>query len=305
MREFEVYSPEDIIAANLAESAARQAKLYEQEYAHLRELAVEMVSDEDLHEWIASLPDHRLAPAEGNGLDGAIQKKERTRRCVILALEIARLYEKSHMLSPAAFFPDAEPIPPSAQGHILYQRNSYTDEAFLRFSALLGRPAAAYTHSYPASCEAVFNQEAEYCILPIENSSEGHLVGFARLLEQYDLKIAATCDISGNGAAHSTRFALVRRNLLPIITHAGSKTMLDLRLDRIAPSEIGEHFMAADLCGLKLHRMDTLPDPVNAKEIQLYLSFFTDGAHLLPFLFYLAMEAPSLAHIGLYPHITH
>ncbi len=305
MREFEVYSPEDIIAANLAETASRQSLLYEQEYAHLRELAVEMTSGEkDLHEWIASLPDHRLPPAEGVGMAGCIQKKERTRRCVILTYEIAKLCEKAHTLSPAVFFPDAEPIPSTAQGHVIYQRNSYTDEAFLRFSTLLGRPTASYTHSYPASCEAVLHREAEYCILPIESSSEGHLVGFARLLEQYDLKIAATCDILGNAGARSTRFALVRRNLLPIITHAGSESMLDLRLDGILPEEIGELLMAAELCGLRPHRMNTLPDPINIGRIQLYLSFFTDHAHMEAFLFYLAMEAPPLAYIGLYPHIT-
>ncbi len=306
MREFETYSPEDIIAANLAEAAARQFRLYEQEYAHLRELATEIAAEEDLHELIASLPDHSLPPIKSfGGLADGIQRKERTRRCVLLAYEIARISCPGQASLAAAFFSDAEPISPSSQNHILYQRNGYTNEAFLQFSSLLGKPSAAYTHSYPASCEAVFHGEAEYCILPIESSSEGYLVGFAHLLEQYDLKIAATCDILGSGSARSTRFALVRRNLLPILSHPQSTEILDLRIGRISPCEMGEIWTAASMCGLTPHRIDTLPDPNLSGDVQLHLSLFTKDSELGAFLFYLAMEAPYIVPVGLYPNITH
>ncbi len=306
MRKFETYSPTDIISANLAENARRQSILHEQEYAHLRELANDIAVEEDLHELIASLPDHRLSsPVGENDLLTNIQKRERARQCVVLAHEIARVAANRHSLSPAVFFPDPEDLPVTARGHIIYQRNSYTNEAFLRFSSLPGRATASYAHSYLASCEAVYNKEAEYCILPIENSSEGHLVGFARLLEQFDLKIAASCDILGNGSARSTRFALIRRNLLPILSPENARMLFEMQISGTHTPFAAEILSAAEICGLSIHRIDSLPHLSDPTDTLLHIAFFTDGADLAAFLFYLAMEAPQAIPVGLYPHLTH
>jgi len=45
MDDFRVYSPEDIIAANLREAVGRYDRFCEQETAHLRELAIELAGE--------------------------------------------------------------------------------------------------------------------------------------------------------------------------------------------------------------------------------------------------------------------
>ncbi len=132
MREFDVYSPVDVISANLAEIRERQLLLGEQELAHLHELAVEICSVARLPELLAALPDHRLGRMEPHAPSLLSPSSlERTRRTVLLCREIARIAQEKKELPLGFFFPESERLPVSAPQRIIYQRNSYTNEAIL------------------------------------------------------------------------------------------------------------------------------------------------------------------------------
>lgn len=61
MEQFHDYSPEDIILSNLKEASIRHGRIFEQELAHLAELAKELVKNQpDESEILSTLPDFQL-----------------------------------------------------------------------------------------------------------------------------------------------------------------------------------------------------------------------------------------------------
>lgn len=301
------YSPENVIAENLHELTARADILGEQEIAHLCELAKEIASGNDIADLLSSLPYNRIpsiSPTSNSLADNAeLLSRSRTlleaRQCMILCLTLyEELRENENLL--AALFPDAEEIAPNANGRIVYQRNRYTDDAYLSFANLVQDARAAYVHSFLAACEEVYNGHCEYCILPLENAVEGELVGFAKLISQYDLKIAACCDIMGTDASRQTRFALLRRNMLPLLAKDLKKNeFFRFSLPVLQSASVSDILSAAKFYGLQFISMNTLPQGESA---YFNLTFAIRGGDIYPFLLYLATVAPQYTPIGIYSH---
>ena len=301
------YSPENVIAENLHELTARADILGEQEIAHLCELAKEIASGNDIADLLSSLPYNRIpsiSPASNSLADNAeLLSRSRTlleaRQCMILCLTLyEELRENENLL--AALFPDAEEIAPTANGRIVYQRNRYTDDAYLSFANLVQDARAAYVHSFHAACEEVYNGHCEYCILPLENAVEGELVGFAKLISQYDLKIAACCDIMGTDASRQTRFALLRRNMLPLLAKDLKRNeFFRFSLPVLQSVSVSDILSAAKFYGLQFISMNTLPQGESA---YFNLTFSIRGGDIYPFLLYLATVAPQYTPIGIYSH---
>lgn len=308
MRDFETYSPEGVIAENLQELTERADLLGEQEIAHLYELAVEIAQTDDLADLLSSLPYYRISPADpsADALTNNAELLSRARRllearqCMILCRALyEKLCDREHLLP--ALFPDAEEIAPHASGRIVYQRSSYTDNAYLAFASLVPDARAAYAHSSHAACEEVFNGHCEYCILPIENAVEGELIGFAKLISKYDLKIAACCDIADADTSRRTRFAILRRNMLPLfISDAEKNGFFRCSLPEELATSVADILMAANFYGLHLATLNTLPQGEN---FHFNVTFDIHGGDLYPFLLYLATVAPQYTPIGIYSHI--
>lgn len=311
MRSFETYSPEGVIAENLQELTERADLLGEQEIAHLRELAIEIAQGDDLSDLLSSLPYYRITPTAPltNILTNNREQLSRSRmllesrQCMLLC---GALYEELCNREPLlpALFPDAEEVAPHAVGRIVYQRNSYTDDAYLAFATLVPDARAAYAHSFHAACEDVFNGHCEYCILPIENAVEGELISFAKLIAQFDLKIAATCDIAGADASRKTRFALLRRNMLPILTPDTEKNgFFRLSIPSQSAALMAEVLSAANFFGLTFLFANTLPIDKEGAMAYFNLTFDIRGGDLYPFLLYLTTVVPQYVPIGIYSQI--
>jgi len=310
-KDFATYSPENVIAENLEELTRRADLLGELEIAHLRELAIEIAQGDDIADLLSSLHDYRIspiAPCENilpNNAELLLSSRKmlEARQCMIFC---KALYEEVRNREPLlhALFPDAVEISPNATGRIVYQRSSYTDDAYLTFASLVPDARAAYAHSFQAACEEVFNGHCEYCILPIENAVEGELIGFAKLISQYDLKIAASCDIVGTDASRKTRFALLRRNVLPLFSSNIEKNeSFRFSLPSQSASLVADVLSAANFFGLAFLSANTLPIHKEGAIACFNLTFDIRGGNLYPFLLYLAMIAPQYTLIGIYSHI--
>jgi prephenate dehydratase len=314
MADFLAYSPEDVIDANLRETAERMNVTLEQEMAHLRELAAEIVTENGLTpDFLAALPDHRpprfdsrasLLPqnadmAERFGAAYGVWKS------VLLCSELHTLLSAQKALSPDDFFMEAEELSDTAQGRIIYQRNSYADSAYLQFAPILSHPRAVYTHSFETVCEEVYNGSCEYCILPLENTTEGPLTSFTRLIDRYALKIAATCDVPTTDGTRITRFALLRRGLTPTIRIKSSLRYFECALPLDMSPSAADLLCAAQHCGLKLCRLDLRSHQTeNGLRPTTHFVFEAEDEHLMVFLLYLAMEAPHFDPVGLYSQLS-
>lgn len=313
MRDFSTYSPEGVIAENLQELTERGDLISEQEIAHLRELAIEIAEGDDLADLLSSLPYYRVTLEEPSaialrdnvGILSRSRKLLEARQCMVLCQKLyEQLQNREHLLS--ALFPDLDEIAPHAAGRIVYQRSSYTDNAYLAFATLVPGARAAYAHSFHAACEEVCRGHCEFCILPLENAVEGELIGFAKLIAQYELKIAAVCDIAGSDASRKTRFALLRRNILPFFASETDKNgFFRCSVPQSLSQSVADVLSAASFFGLSLLSVNTLPIQKDEDEEKtcLNLTFDLRGGDLYPFLLYLATVVPQYTPIGIYSHI--
>ncbi|MBE6557640.1 MAG: hypothetical protein E7661_01320 [Ruminococcaceae bacterium] len=217
-------------------------------------------------------------------------------------------------------------LPAAAKGRIAYMTGSFVDKAYIRFAEELPHCRAAGFHSFIDACEEVWGGLCEYCILPLENSVEGKLPGFAKLMVKYRLHIIAVCDVTGTGGRgeETTRFALLRladedraAEISPLATRDHPVTHIEL-LHTTASPGFSEIVAAAEFCGLSLARADTLP----AEELYPLLSgnsfsadkepvaplistvWETEKSALSAFLCYLSLEASDDPILGLYPHLS-
>ena len=309
--DFATYSPENVIAENLQELTRRADLLGELEIAHLRELAIEIAQSDDLADLLSSLHDYRISPSAPceniltNNAELLLRSRKmlEVRQCMIFCKALyEELRDREQLLH--ALFPDTEEIASNAAGRIVYQRSSYADDAYLAFASLVPDARAAYAHSFHAACEEVFNGHCEYCILPIENAVEGELIGFAKLIAQFDLKVAASCDIVGADASRKTRFALLRRNVLPLFAPDTEKNgFFRFSLPSQSASLVADVLSAANFFGLAFLSANTLPIDKEGVMACFNLTFHIRGGDLYPFLLYLATVAPQYTPIGIYSQI--
>lgn len=310
MRDFREYSPEDIILANLRETSNRRDMLTEQELAHLRELATEILASGDLQEILSSLSERRIPDTEPY-TDALEQNKEalsslhrfqRAQRSILLCSILCPLLTAEKGLSTEAFFPDALLHEPSEHVRVTYPKSSYTDSAYLALSPFLGEARAVYSHSFPFACEEVYNGLCDYCILPLENSTEGMLAVFLRLILRYELKIAATCEVENHSEGKTTRFALLHKGMRLTSSPTPSELQFAMALPDASVAELTDLPGAASFFGLSLCAACFLPKESRDGRTA-YLAFSLPPSEIDAFLLYLSMEIPQYIPVGLYPNI--
>ena len=200
------------------------------------------------------------------------------------------------------------PLPPSARGRIAYMPAAFADKAYLALSAAVESPRAVAASGFVDACEEVRGGLCEFCILPLESNHGGKLTAFTRLLLRYNLRIKAVCDLE-NGAAEGqiTRFALLcadREGFFPSPLRPprnGEPLYLELIHTGESPS-LSHLLAAAEFCGIRLSRVDTLPRFEELGSESPLLSCVLDIADGdLPTLRrFLSLEASEDTVIGLY-----
>ncbi len=199
-------------------------------------------------------------------------------------------------------------ISPAHGISVAYLQNSYSDEAFSAFSEYLCRadskddiPDRILCDDLASVCEAVENGSAAYCILPIENISDGRLSGVRRLLFRYDLRIAQTVTLRESGMV----FALLRKNLGRIAAAKEGPIFYEFSLSDSQKTRLGEILHAAEFLGLSVHKIDSVLLSHSSAgcvyDILLSCRDNISAAHRLScFILYLILEAPDFSPIGIY-----
>ena len=200
------------------------------------------------------------------------------------------------------------PLPPSVRGRIAYMPAAFADKAYLALSTAVDHPRSVSVPSFVDACEEVRSGLCEFCILPLESSHGGKMTAFTRLLLRYNLQITAICDLE-NGAAEGqiTRFALLsadHEGHFPYPQHPpknGEPLYLELIHTGESPS-LTDLLIAAEICGMKLCRVDTLPRFEELDSDFPLLSCVLDVADgdLPTFRRFLSLEASEDTVIGLY-----
>jgi len=304
------FVPADITSHNLNRLDSDFSGGLDARRAHLRELALSISKacegTDELLEVLAgfgsSVPfTPRTIPENSDflraGFNG-LTFLEQTELCKMLS------HASQSLMKLSDFFPPDEPIPLIARSTVAYLQNTFTDRAFHVFSTILPRARAQYHDSYPSICEAVAGGNCEACILPIEHAHDGKLNGFYRLIERYDLKIACTCSLSQADSVES-RFALLKKNVSTTLPRQRSGCCFELSITPGSGTSIAALLNVAELCALRLRRVDTLPLEYTDDEFAFHVVLSADSdAAFLPFLLFLTLKMPQYNPIGIFPHIS-
>ena len=192
-------------------------------------------------------------------------------------------------------------IAAGSHGKISLVRNKYNEIAFSRFSRILKRPKEIFVSSFTAACEDVYDSESEFCILPIENGQNGRLFGFYSMLDRYELKICAVCELDGEDEV-GAKYALVGRSApdrIPKNANWGYEFSVISGSGR-ALSEISG---VSRIFGAELLKIDSLPVEYDSGLQKYYFTFDIPEANISAFDLFLSEEYSGYTSVGVYPTV--
>ena len=308
--------------SNLEILIARQDRVSESVLAILSELCDAILRDaegdpdtvDSILLSLQSIPDEEASEISDHPITASISPINREALTKLSArsglharlLLYAMLEERTSSGAPREKIPSA--LPQSVRGRIAYMPAVFADKAYLALSAVVENPRAAATASFVDACEEVRGGLCEFCILPLESSHSGKLTAFTRLIRRYNLQITAVCDLE-NGAADGqiTRFALLRaacEGYFPTPLHSPSDgESLYLELIHVGESpSLTDLLTAAEFCGIRLCRVDTLPrfEEFDAEGSPVSCVLDVAGGDLSTFRRFLSLEASEDTVMGLY-----
>ncbi len=179
---------------------------------------------------------------------------------------------------------------------IVYRKAYGADVAFEKFASVIPDASAVYRDSFAHVCDAVAVGDADMCILPYENTADGKLSGFYRLIESYELKIAASCMVRSNDRDDETRYLLLSPSLSGLSEISGI-TDFELSLVDRDGTALSSLMAAASLLGVRIKSVDTF----RSGEYTVFdVRSSADCERLDALILYLKMEAAEFSPLGLY-----
>ena len=265
----------------------------------------ELQRDVCLRQWMAhTVQQNVTADPEAlyhafSGESDALRPKDRAMFCLYLS----RHTDPKAATALHSVLPMAEQAAPGSHGKVALVRNRLNEEALRIFSQSITAAKPSYLPSFADTCEDVFDNRCEFGILPIENTADGRLFGFYNMLDRYELRICATCQLETEHTVGSVRYALVGKNP-PTRIPKHSQWLLECAI----VTEIGEFpkdiFEVLPTFGASLVKIDSLPVPYDDGLHKIYFTIQIPKETANAFHFYLTMEHSRYSLIGFYPNLN-
>lgn len=198
----------------------------------------------------------------------------------------------------------AETAASGSHGRIALVRNRYNEEAFSMFEHSVQGAKPEFFSSFSDACEEVFDNLCEYCILPVENTGDGRLFGFYSMIDRYELKICAVCELETETTSETIRYALIGKHLpqrIPKSAHWNFECYVSTEAEEF-PYDI---FRVAPIFEATPIKIDSLPVLYDDRANRMYLTFHLPRHMAYAFDLYLSKEHPRYTAIGLYPILEH
>ncbi len=183
----------------------------------------------------------------------------------------------------------------AAEGEtVSYVRSAVADDAYLTFASSMTTPKVLYAHEFTEACENVYYDRSAYCLLPVENTSDGRLAGFRSLILKYGLKIASVCRVKAPLAEEETVFALLKKSLS---FETGGTRYFEFQ---VTAEDLLSLLFAAEACGMKLCGIASVAG--NHSRYDLVMQIAEDG--FCGFLSLLHLEYPDFSPLGIYTELN-
>ncbi len=191
-------------------------------------------------------------------------------------------------------------IQEAGNGIIAYSKNTLSDRAYKVFAKHVTSARVLYPSDFTAVCEAVYYEKAEYCILPLENSTDGRLSGFYNLISKYELFVCMCTDIYNAEGDGYTRFALCKKEHFPIIPHKKDTHMYGEFM--ITPNDnnsVCDILFGVDYLGARVVKADCVP-AFGDSEYCMYVTLDCNESELFRVIMYFSIEQIRYLPVGVY-----
>ncbi len=230
-------------------------------------------------------------------LSATDEKSELTK--ALFCRTYAQLHPKDAALRPEALFGLDETPPAGAHGKIAFVRNRYNERAYERFSDSVVGAKPLHSSGFSEACDEVYNGNASYAILPIENSTSGRLFSFYAIMDRYELKICAITEIESDDGSENVRYALVGRSA-PRAFGKSAVCALECSLTREDGSHLADLLQTASELGATARKIDFLPLEYDYSFYRVFCTFQLSVTDAAAFGLYLLLSYPNYNPIGFY-----
>lgn len=170
--------------------------------------------------------------------------------------------------------------------------------AFETFAKSMKNVSAQSEESFSASCDSTAGGDSDYCIIPIENSSDGRLGSFYRLIEKNGLYIVMSYRYVSPDGENYTRFALCCGKMTHIALDG--ETYLHFHLTADGLDTLEDILRAGRFFGLRIVRADMIPSSVAGRDNSIDFIFAVENGDLAGFVCFLKLEYPQFSVTGIY-----
>ena len=202
----------------------------------------------------------------------------------------------------AIFIGTDEPIPAGAHSKISFVKNRFNELAYEKLSKGITSPKPEYVSSFAESCESITDGTCEFCILPISNSTDGHMKSFYSMLDRYELKISASTDIEDD--IGTVKYARIAKACKPIdLKDKTAKYIFEFSVISSDGEFLAPLFTVADLAQATPLSIDSIPVEYASHLKRFFFTFSLTPQNATPFRLYVALKFQNYTPIGIYKEI--
>ena len=212
---------------------------------------------------------------------------------------LAEISDRPSSLSDRDLFGDGDDALAGTHGKIAYVKNTFNDKAFGHFSKSIKNPKSVFVQSFTDACEEVFNNYAEYCILPISNTEDGRLFRFYSMLERYDLKIVKSFVTEKDDLSGNICFCLAGRHA-DLSLSKSKGLVFEFSLVRSSGDLLTKVGEIISLFGADILSVDTASVRYDDNASRYYFSVSAPISKLRAIALYLTLEYPDYTPIGIF-----
>lgn len=218
--------------------------------------------------------------SKANGTENANLALEKTVVCQVLAERFPEIInrQKFFLQSPLSSQIKTAKI-------AFWKGNRLSHQGFEQFSMLFSSAKALVSESFSEVCEQVVGQTSDFGILPIENTTDGRLSVFYKMLDKNDLKICAVCDVEDMENDTQTRLALISKSVSAI--ESDLPRFLEFSFVSSDRERLRELLSVAEYFRTDLIRLSSLPISYRSEVGIDTVTFALKNETVLPYLIYL------------------
>lgn len=202
----------------------------------------------------------------------------------------------------AIFIGSDEPTPAGAHSKISFVKNRFNELAYEKLSKGITNPKPEYVSSFVESCESITDGTSEFCILPISNSTDGHMKSFYSMLDRYELKISASTDVDDD--IGTVKYARIARACKPIdLKDKNAKYLFEFSVISSDGEFLAPLLTVANLAQAMPINIDSIPVEYASHLKRFFFTFSLTPQNATPFRLYVALKFQNYTPIGIYKEI--